>query len=90
LARYNYFIHQDIETIGGILLYEQLKETRSEPQDNAKKPLCCKRCGKPLVTNPQDNRDVLKNIAVNVDPIEIKKGRRDYIIGIENNTAETS
>ena len=32
------------------------------------------------------NRDDQKNIAANVNPSEIKKGRRDYIIGVENDT----
>jgi len=39
-----------------------------------------------LIVTPQDKPDTLKNIAGNVNPFEIKKVRRDYIIGVENDT----
>jgi hypothetical protein len=55
LYRYGYYSgSSDGETIRAVLRYEQLRENRLTQHINERKPSCCRRCGKPLVTNQQD------------------------------------
>ena len=43
----------DGEIIRAVLQYEQLRENRLTQQSNEKMPPCCRRCGEPLIANPQ-------------------------------------
>jgi hypothetical protein len=54
IGRYKYYIHQDLETISCILLYEQLRINGSAHQDKEKNPPTCKRFGKTLPTKLED------------------------------------
>ena len=77
----------DCETIRAVLQYEQLRENRLTRQSNEKNPQPAGVAGTPWSQTQKTNRDDQKNVAANVNPIEIKKGRRDYIIGVENDTS---
>jgi hypothetical protein len=89
LYRYGYYSgSSDGETIRAVLRYEQLREKRHSHNRLMKRsPHAAGVAGNHWSQTHKTNRDVIKNIAANVNPIEITKGRRDYIIGIENDVA---
>ncbi len=53
IGKYGFYIRQDLETVRGILQYEQQKEHQLIQQDKEKNPPVCKICGQPLPVNSQ-------------------------------------
>jgi len=51
----SYYGRSDLETVRGILEYEQMREKRSarSPDDDKPEPAACKMCGKPLPAEPE-------------------------------------
>lgn len=59
IGRYNFYdTTNDLQTIIGILNYEQLREkrTQKETQEATDEPARCKLCGKPLPTQAESNK----------------------------------
>jgi hypothetical protein len=76
IGRFNYIIRQDLETIRGVLLYEQLREKQSEPQDNEKKLPTCKMCHQPLLPNPEGKPGRPKEYCHECEPYRNKERQK--------------
>ena len=60
--RYGFNKQDDLETIRGILQYEQLRENRPVPPalEDEPEPPKCKKCDKPLPVKPRDKKGRLR------------------------------
>lgn len=68
IGRYKYYGRQDIETVRAILLYEQIRNERSEKACLKDAPRTCKRCGEPLPSQPDSSRGRPSEYCVNCEP----------------------
>jgi len=86
IGRYGFYLRQDLETVRGILQYEQFREYRSSDKDKEKEPPTCKRCGQPLLQTQKVRLDDLKNIApiANLREVVNARGTSDNVSNVGN------
>jgi hypothetical protein len=80
IGRYGYYGHQDLETIRGLLRYEELREKRilkEEAQATIDVPRCT-RCHQPLPPHPQDRRGRPIAYCATCQPYRNKERHRNW------------
>jgi len=76
IGRYRFYGRQDLETIRGILQYEQLRENRPVQQDKEKKPRPANAAGKYYFQSQKVGPGDPGNTAPRANLIEIETGNR--------------
>jgi hypothetical protein len=68
IGRYRYYGRPDLETVRGVLQYEQLRENRPVQQDKEKNPPRCKICAQPLPPSPESRAGRPKEYCPGCEP----------------------
>ena len=75
---YGFYGRQDLETVRGILQYEQLREKQPIQQDEEKKLPTCKLCKQPLPPKPGGKPGKHKEYCSDCEPFRNKERQKHF------------
>ena len=78
IKKHGYYFHDDLQTVIGILNYEQLRQKKTEKQKASLEPPRCKICGQPLPAEAEDKKGRPKEYCEQCQPSRAKERYRKW------------
>ena len=78
IGRHRYFMLSDLQTVIGILQYEQLRQKRLEKLLDSKQPRLCKLCGQPLPVQPEAKKGRPRDYCTQCESSRVRQRSRKW------------